>query len=60
MYRMLGSKSMLFLVNFTSFEIEMLFAVVTVTCLDLHVWILMFEEIASDNRMTAPFIQLKL
>lgn len=36
-------------VKFTSFEIEMLFAVVTVTCLDLHVWILMFEEIATDK-----------
>lgn len=38
-----------FCVNFTSFEIEMLFAVVTVTCLDLHVWILMLEEIATDK-----------
>lgn len=35
--------------KFISFEIEMLFAVVTVTCLDLHVWILVFKEIASDK-----------
>lgn len=36
-------------VKFTSFEIEMLFAVVIVTYLDLHVWVLMFEEMALNK-----------